>query len=148
MVPSRANALVILRVELLGIEPLIWRRVRVPGAMTLRELHGVLQTVMGWQDCHLHGFRVGDVLVGVTDQPEIDVPEGMEDERAWTVSQAVATGVPEFAYLYDFGDDWRHRIVIEPAAQSRIAGALPCAWQGRGLVPPRMWVGRRVSCGF
>jgi hypothetical protein len=53
-VPKKFQSAVILRVELLGIEPLVWRRVRVPAAMTLRELHSVLQVVMGWQDCHLH----------------------------------------------------------------------------------------------
>jgi hypothetical protein len=127
---------VVLRAELLGIEPLIWRRLRVPGAMTLRELHGVLQTVMGWQDCHLHDFRVGDVLVGVTDQPEIDVPEGMEDEGVWRVAHVVAIDSTEFEYLYDFGDDWRHRIVIEPAARSRVPGAAPLCLAGEGACPP------------
>ena len=134
--PNKADSIVVLRVELLDIEPLIWRRVRVPAPMILRELHGVLQTVMGWQDCHLHDFRVGDALIGVTDQPQIEVPEGMDDERAWIVAQVVATGVPEFEYLYDFGDDWRHRIVIEPAARSRVPGAAPLCLAGEGACPP------------
>jgi hypothetical protein len=36
-----------LKVRLLGISPMIWRRVMVPTTMTLHELHGVLQVAMG-----------------------------------------------------------------------------------------------------
>jgi len=38
-----------LKVRLLGISPMIWRRVMVPATMTLHELHGVLQVAMGWE---------------------------------------------------------------------------------------------------
>ena len=51
-----------LRVELEGIEPLIWRRLQVPAAITLPKLHRVLQVVMGWTDSHLHSFRIGGVF--------------------------------------------------------------------------------------
>jgi len=134
--PKRAESVAILRIELLGIEPLVWRRVRVPAAMTLRDLHGVLQTVMGWQDCHLHEFRVGEVLIGVTDRPELDVPETMEDEKEWTVAQVLATGVSEFEYVYDFGDHWAHRVILEPATRSRVPGTAALCLAGEGACPP------------
>ena len=123
--PKKSHSAVILRVELLGVEPLVWRRVRVPAAMTLRELHGVLQVVMGWQDFHLHEFRVGDALIGIVDRPELDTPENMEDERKWTVAKVVAFGAAEFEYVYDFGDHWVHRVIVEPATRSRVPGNLP-----------------------
>jgi hypothetical protein len=135
-VSKNAQAVVVLRVELLGIEPLIWRRVRVPAAMTLRDLHGVLQTVMGWQDCHLHEFRVGEVLIGVTDRPELEVPETKEDEKEWPVAQVLATGVSEFEYVYDFGDHWAHRVILEPATRSRIPGVGVLCLAGEGACPP------------
>ena len=91
---------------------------------------------------------MGDALIGVTAEPQIDVPEGMEDERAWTVAQAVATNVAEFEYLYDFGDDWRHRIVIEPAARTRIAGSSPLCLAGEGPVRQRMSAGLLVTPSF
>ena len=134
--PTKFNSSVILRVELLGIEPLIWRRVRVPAAMTLRELHGVLQIAMGWQDCHLHEFRVGDVLVGIVDRPELDTPENMEDERNWTVAKIVASGAADFEYVYDFGDHWMHRVIAEPATRSRIPGSGVICLAGEGACPP------------
>ena len=47
-----------LKVRLLGISPMIWRRVLVPASMTLRELHGVVQLAMGWEGIHLFEFVV------------------------------------------------------------------------------------------
>ena len=134
--PKKSRSAVILRVELLGIEPLVWRRVRVPAAMPLRDLHGVLQTVMGWQDCHLHEFRVGDALVGIVDRPELDTPEHMEDERKWTVAKVVASGASEFEYVYDFGDHWVHRVIVEPATRSHIPGTASLCLAGEGACPP------------
>ena len=41
---------VALRIELLDIAPLIWRRVLVSNQWTLASLHNYLQWVMGWMD--------------------------------------------------------------------------------------------------
>lgn len=51
----------------------VWRRVVVPDLLTLRQLHAVPQTAMGWEDYHLYLFEVDGVLYG-------DVEE-MEDTR-------------------------------------------------------------------
>ena len=55
-----ADEIVILRIELEGIEPLIWRRVAVRTVMSLSELHRVIQVVMGWRNCHLWQFEAGE----------------------------------------------------------------------------------------
>ena len=39
-VPEESMRIVQLKVRLLGISPMIWRRVLVPASVTLRELHG------------------------------------------------------------------------------------------------------------
>ena len=54
---------VALRIELLEVVPLVWRRVLVPGNWTLASLHNYLQWVMGWTDSHAHEFEVGEGLV-------------------------------------------------------------------------------------
>jgi len=48
-----------LKVTLLGTMPPIWRRLLVPADLTLAQLHDVLQSAMGWQDCHMHEFSAG-----------------------------------------------------------------------------------------
>jgi len=133
---SKPSGTQILRVELMGIEPLIWRRLRVPDGLAFKSLHGVLQVAMGWQNCHLHEFRVGATLIGMTDQPELELAEDVEAEGQWTVAQLLAAHVEEFEYVYDFGDDWRHRIVLEPAARARVAGSSVLCLAGEGACPP------------
>jgi hypothetical protein len=50
-----------LKVTLREIKTPIWRRVQVPGDITLAKLHRVLQIVMGWTNSHLHKFSIGGV---------------------------------------------------------------------------------------
>ena len=45
-----------LRVRLLGIGPMIRRRVLVPESVSLLELHGVVQPAMDWEGIHLFEF--------------------------------------------------------------------------------------------
>src|ERR1017187_2384819 len=76
---------------LLGTSPSIWRRLLVPAEVTLAQLHDVLQAVMGWQDCHMHEFRMGRRYFGRPD-PE-DRLMGMppvENESAVHLSGVLA----------------------------------------------------------
>lgn len=56
-----------IKVTLLGTRPAIWRRLLVPAELTLGKLHDVLQVAMGWENCHLHEFRIGRQRFGVPD---------------------------------------------------------------------------------
>ena len=56
-----------LKIQLREVRPPVWRRVLVPGEMTLAELHEVMQTAMGWSNSHLHEFEVEGVQYGVPD---------------------------------------------------------------------------------
>ena len=63
-----------LKIELMDIEPPIWRRIQMPGDCTFWDLHVAIQNAMGWGDSHLHMFRATDpatrreVLLGLPDQ--------------------------------------------------------------------------------
>jgi hypothetical protein len=48
-----------LKVTLRYTKPPIWRRLLVPAGFTLEDLHAVVQAAMGWDDSHLHKFRIG-----------------------------------------------------------------------------------------
>ena len=133
MATSR-RADIVLRVELLGIEPLIWRRVRIASSISFKQLHDILQLVMGWQDSHLHEFRAGELAIGMMDVEEHR--EGLQDEIAWNLGQLLETGTSEFEYLYDFGDDWMHRIIVEPASRGRAGGSGPLCLAGENACPP------------
>jgi hypothetical protein len=47
-----------IKVVLLGISPMIWRRLLIRDDTTIADLHYILQIVMGWSDDHLHQFRI------------------------------------------------------------------------------------------
>jgi hypothetical protein len=55
---AEAAAILQVKVGLTGISPMVWRRVLVPANFTLRELHGVIQVVMGWEGIHLYNFHL------------------------------------------------------------------------------------------
>ncbi len=53
-----ADAILQVKFWLIGISPMVWRRVLVPSSFTLRELHGVIQVAMGWEGIHLYDFQL------------------------------------------------------------------------------------------
>jgi len=110
--PKPASApLYLLHVELRDIAPAIWRRLQVPGSITLPRLHRVLQVTMGWTDCHLHRFTIGGQRYGI---PFDDWPdESLHDERRVTLAGSLGAVVTDFSYEYDFGDGWLHAVQVE-----------------------------------
>src|SRR3989442_574633 len=100
-----------LKVTLRDVLPPVWRRVRVAGSLTLRDLHHVLQVSLGWMDCHLHEFRIRVRRYGMPD-PDDDYGEPPLDELEYRLGELVRSG-DRFEYVYDFGDGWRHEVVVE-----------------------------------
>jgi hypothetical protein len=133
-----------MRIELCDIEPLIWRRIVVPTSWPMSTLHHYVQWVMGWQDTHAHEFRIGDQAIAPNwwiKETSLDRDTGNDrDERrvkvGTAVSEAGTTG--EFEYVYDMGDDWRHRLVIEAeiGAPARKFDRLPLCTAGENACPP------------
>jgi hypothetical protein len=100
----------ILRVTLLDVSPPVWRLIRVPSAITLGGLHVIVQTAMGWEDRHLHEWRIGDRSFGPPD--EEDWGEGMDDESTALLAD-VAPADSILRYDYDLGDGWEHLVEVE-----------------------------------
>jgi hypothetical protein len=103
-------AMLMLRVELLRIEPPIWRRLQVCGATSLASLHVALQLAFGWTDSHPHSFRFQDAEY--TNAREEREEIRTRPERGQTLAGALGGTEREFLYRYD-GDNWVHRIVVE-----------------------------------
>ena len=99
-----------LHLELLGIEPRIWRRVVVPESIRVGQLHQVIQVVFGWMDSHLHEFDFDGERFGVPDPDFDDIP--IRSERRVQLKSALGP-LRSFTYIYDFGDDWTHKIKVE-----------------------------------
>jgi hypothetical protein len=122
-----------LEIELEFIEPSIWRRIAVPDNYSLADLHHVIQTTMGWHDCHLHCFEVNGGKYTLSSQsPDMD----MEDEGTVRLADLIKAGTKRFLYEYDFGDDWRHRISIEKVSPIAPDSKLPVCLDGARACPP------------
>ena len=111
--PSVIEPIARVRIELRDIHPKIWRRVDVPLSSTLMHLHDIIQVTMGWNDSHLFEFQIGSKVYG---EPHPD--DEMYERRIYRakgirLQTLVARGVERFLYVYDFGDNWSHDIVIE-----------------------------------
>ena len=133
-----------LRIELLDVAPLVWRRVLVSNQWALASLHGYLQWVMGWTDSHAHEFEIGGGIVA----PDWWIHEAAfdtdtrhyRDERRVSVAAVVSElgGSGEFEYRYDMGDGWQHRLMIEsPPRVAETQGlSLPVCLAGENACPP------------
>ncbi|TWB39007.1 plasmid pRiA4b ORF-3 family protein [Nitrospirillum pindoramense] len=115
-----ADTLVILRIELLHTEPLVWRRVAVRGTTSLAALHKIIQAAMGWLDYHLWEFEVEGATYGLPDPDGMDWGRTIKRASTIKLQKLLDAGVETFGYVYDMGDNWEHQIIIE-----RVEGAQP-----------------------
>jgi len=121
-----------LRIQLIDVDPGIWRRILVPGSIRMSKLAEILLSAMGWSNSHLHAFTIGDQRYGMNYD---DFPEGEIDEKSVTVLQALRD-VHRFTFEYDFGDSWEHEIVIEELTKSPIGLKYAVCLDGANACPP------------
>lgn len=122
-----------LKITLHASKPPIWRRVLVPSNITLGELHRVIQAVMGWYNCHLHEFVIGDRYYG---DPSLDLGYEVWSENHVLVRYVVPGEKFKFSYEYDFGDSWLHDILVEKILPPDPEQTLPVCLKGRRACPP------------
>lgn len=128
-----------LRVELLHIEPLIWRRLQVPGDYTFWDLHVAIQSAFAWTDTHLHEFRPW----GERDtRPRYGMPlDDCEDDPplpGWEhrVADVLDLANPRLEYEYDFGDGWLHLVTLEDVQTAAPGRKYPRCTAGERSAPP------------
>jgi hypothetical protein len=131
--PTKATGTVYqLKITLKDVRPPIWRRALVPDC-SLEELHEIIQVAMGWENYHLFDFEVGGERY--TDSRGADELE-MEDASQVLLSELVPKEKFKFGYTYDFGDDWRHEIVVEKILPQGAGRDAPVCLDGKRACPP------------
>ncbi|MES1189883.1 MAG: DUF6429 family protein [Steroidobacter sp.] len=127
-----------IKVVLNGIEPPIWRSLRVPSEITLEVLHLVIQTAMGWHETHMHEFAVGQQRYApLDDEASPDVLE----EAGVPLASLINRQGDTLMYTYDFGDWWQHVITLEKIlppdnqAPRCISGERACPPEDCGGIP-------------
>ena len=98
----------------------------------LPKLARLLENAMGWEGYHLHMFDVAGILFGV---PEEDA-DYVINEKAATVKHVLPRPGTSLRWDYDFGDSWRHDMVVE-AIESPVEGKrYPVCLDGARACPP------------
>jgi Plasmid pRiA4b ORF-3-like protein len=122
-----------LRIEIDEVEPAVVRRVEVPVAIRLDDLHFVLQIAIGWQNCHPFEFRVGETAWGLLDRDD-PASSPLAAESATLADVVALSGT--FRYDYVYGEDWAHTVVLESVAPADPGGAYPRLVSAQGRCPP------------
>jgi len=126
-----------IKVTLRGTRPPIWRRLLVPSELTLEQLHGVVQAAMGWDDSHLHEFRIGSQKFGKPDPSERWLGRSVTlSERTTRLSAVIGRIGAKAVYTYDFGDSWQHELVLEKVLVPEPGQPYPTCIDGQRQGPP------------
>ncbi len=125
-----------LKITLNGLAPPVWRRVQVSSQMTLGDLHSLMQIVMGWENSHMHQFKVGKTYYGSSYPDDFDGTTETKAEDKITVGEALTKPKAKITYEYDFGDSWEHEIVLEKILPLEQGVKYPTCLDGKRACPP------------
>lgn len=126
-----------LKITLDCSEPVIVRRIEVPLSSTLHTLHEAIQAAMLFENRHLYKFDVGprghETHYGIPD------PDGFIEvinAKHAALVQLIDAKIKKFNYTYDFGDDWRHTVIVEAVTPTDPALTYPHFIDGVHRAPP------------
>jgi len=121
-----------IRITLSASEPSIWRRILVDKSERLSDFHELIQNTMGWGGGHLHEFY--------TEQRRRKKRHGglepVSNEDRTRLKDVLLKPNDRIVYEYDFGDGWRHDIVLEEVQRINPDGLYPWILEGSGACPP------------
>jgi hypothetical protein len=88
---------------------------------------------MGWSNYHLHEFNIDGLHYG---EPSPDNEYKVRNEKTVKLSQVISKEGVKFAYIYDFGDYWYHKILVENILQPESDKHYPICIKGKRACPP------------
>lgn len=122
-----------LHIFILGISPMIWRRIKIRSDSTIADLHYIIQIVMGWTDSHLHRFVIHGKHYGIAQIGGMDFSDDPKEVKlsdfGWRMRE-------RFLYEYDFGDNWQHQIRVEAILTPKSNCFYPVCIDGKRACPP------------
>lgn len=120
------------RVTLEGIDPVIWRRLLLPSASSLADLHQVIQVAFSWDDLHDHFFVVGNREY--SDTAELNGREMNEEDHCFL--DEIPPDQRRFSYVYGFEGVWNHTVEIEDIEAPSLGFDYPVCLGGKRACPP------------
>ena len=135
VIERRPPLLLQLKVLLRDVHPAVWRRVRLADSLSIADLNRIIQLLMGWDDNHLHHFRIHGRDYGIA---YIGGPNFGEDAAVVPLSQFGFRPTERFLYEYDFTAGWQLEVRVETVieAASCESHRIPVCLAGRESGPP------------
>ncbi|MCF8371858.1 MAG: plasmid pRiA4b ORF-3 family protein [Bacteroidales bacterium] len=124
-----------IKISLIGSKPPIWREVLVPSNILMPDLHDVIQITMGWSNSHMHQFVKDRQFFG----PPLDDDDWGSDTidyNKYKLDLFLKKEKDKLVYEYDFGDSWRHDIVLQKILPYDAKQPLPFCIKGKNNCPP------------
>jgi hypothetical protein len=117
---------------------MIWRRLLMPRGLTLYGLHRTIQIAFGWEDYHLHAFKLHGRRFGTewTGQRHHVVEDDGTSLREVTLADLSLRLRQKIIYEYDFGDFWEHEIRVEAREEAKPGTSYPVCIGGARAGPP------------
>jgi Plasmid pRiA4b ORF-3-like protein len=137
---TAAGEIHVLAVSLHGAAPPPWRLLEVPSAITLDQLHEVLQKAFGWSGFGPHSFVTiyGEFFgLGRPASRAVNRADERRDESGVMLAQAAGEDGLGMVYLYGYHDEWRVDIRVEKILPAAAGVAYPRCTGGRGEDLPR-----------
>jgi len=133
------------KITLCGTEPVVWRRIQVPGCYSFWDLHCAITDAFGWLDYHLHLFTLKNPATGELVRLGIPDDDGEDEEflgyktlPGWKsrISRFFLPVNSRAEYEYDFGDGWRHEVELEAILPKEAGVLYPRCIDGANACPP------------
>src|SRR3989338_6604054 len=149
---TNKHGVFVFKIKLNDCTPRVWRRIEVPATHTFFDLHCAIQDAMGWNDSHLHAFRIdtrsqstskrkgarGELITIEFPNSEVDDEHSDEcyDERKERIADWFGARMTQCVYEYDFGDSWAHTVLFEGQSPSETGVVYPRCTAGKNACPP------------
>ena len=125
------------KIVLDDILPQIWRTIEVESDITFYQFHLTIQEAMGWTNSHLHEFNDGNFRIGDTSEEAREFGDSPQwDEKNKKISDYLSKDRTKLSYTYDFGDNWKHTIILEGIGLVQKGAKYPRCIDGARACPP------------
>lgn len=140
-----------LKVSIMGI-PKLYRIIEISGNATFEELHYIIFEAFDREEEHLHSFYITRIdsksYSYIRNAPEIVHVAFLEDAREWKGEEIAPTCEVEiddaeldpkevFHYLFDYGDEWWHRLRVESVKEVKSSEKIIRIVKSVGEAPPQ-----------
>jgi len=123
------------KITLQGINnPVIYRTIQIPSNFTFYDLHVIIQSAFNWEDAHLFEFMIKKKRIG--DYKDEFGEENLLSAREILLEDEFQRKAQKALYIYDFGDNWEHEIVLQKSFEPQKGKKYPVCIEAQGNTPP------------